>query len=357
MTIRARMVLLGAVASSLVTALVLQLRAGPAPGGGLSVGLSLGVLAVLAVGAFLLFRPVYQELRGLRAAEETVRTRTAQLEVANAQLADSLRRLQATQAQLVFADRLASMGQLAAGVGHEINNPLAYVLSNLHYLHKELNRTKGAPSEEERAELLTAVADAREGAERVRVIVQDLKMLSRPDEVSSGRVDLEAVLRRAMKLAAHEVGRRARLVEALNEVPWVLGSEARLGQVFLNLLLNAAQAIPKGKVEEHAVRVVARRQGAERVVVEVSDTGCGIAPENLERIFDPFFTTKPVGEGTGLGLSVCHGIIRSYGGEIHVESTPGRGSTFRVSLRVAPEVTVEREPGVERHEASLSASA
>ena len=267
--------------------------------------------------------------------EQTVQTRTCELEAANTRLADSLKQLQSTQAQLLFADRLASMGRLAAGVGHEINNPLAYVVSNLKYIHNELNRTE-APTPEERHELLTAVVDAREGAERVRVIVQDLKTLSRPDEASNAPVDLGAVVRSAVKVAAHELRRRARVVEDVQDVPQVLGHPARLGQVFLNLLINAAHSIPEGNAEAHVIRVVARRGAHDRVVeVEVSDTGCGIAPEHLERIFDPFFTTKPVGEGTGLGLSVCHSILRGMGATIRVESQLGRGTTFHLVLPAA----------------------
>jgi len=268
--------------------------------------------------------------------EQTVRTRTCELEAANTRLADSLKQLQSTQAQLLFADRLASMGRLAAGVGHEINNPLAYVVSNLNYIFKELNRTDGAPSAEERHELLTAVADAREGAERVRLIVQDLKTLSRPDEASNAPVDLATVVRSAVKIASHELRRRARVVEDVQDVPQVLGHPARLGQVFLNLLINAAHSIAEGNAEANEIRVVARRGAHDRVVeVEVSDTGGGIAPEHLERIFDPFFTTKPVGEGTGLGLSVCHSILRGMGATIRVESQVGRGTTFHLVLPAA----------------------
>jgi signal transduction histidine kinase len=317
----------------------------------LEVGPALIAVAVLTALVLFILLPMARQLRHLKAEaeaaerdariyharlEETVHTRTAELEAANARLADSLRELKTTQARLLFADRLASVGQLAAGVGHEINNPLAYVLSNLSYIHKEMTRTQGAPGPEDREELLTAIADAREGAERVRLIVQDLKLLSRPDDVSSGPVDLGGVLRRVMKLASHEVGRRARLVEELGELPQVHGSGSGLGQVFLNLLINAAQAIPEGNAAGNEVRVKARWDVPERVVVEVSDTGRGIAPEHLERIFEPFFTTKPVGEGTGLGLAVCHGILQAHGGEIQVESQPGKGATFRVSLKVVP---------------------
>ncbi len=267
--------------------------------------------------------------------EQMVRTRTAELENSNSQLAASLRKLQTMQAQLMFADRLAAMGQLAASVGHEINNPLAYVISNINYLHTELKRAQGAPSEEDRQELIAAADEAREGSERVRLIVQDLKTLSRPEDASNGTADLLAVVRSAVRMASHEIRRRARLVEDCAELPLVRGNAARLGQVFLNLLINAAHAIPEGQVEHNEIRVVARQESPERVTVEVRDTGKGIAPEHLERIFDPFFTTKPVGQGTGLGLALCHDIITTLGGAITVESQVARGTAFRVSLPVA----------------------
>ncbi len=269
------------------------------------------------------------------ALEQMVRARTEELESANSQLASSLRQLQTMQSQLMFTDRLASMGRLAAGVGHEINNPLAFVISNLNYVHKELQRTVGTPSEEDREELLSAVAEAKEGAERVRVIVQDLKTLSRPDDVGSGLADLKVVVRAAVKIAAHEIRRRARLVEELEDVPPVLGNASRLGQVFLNLLINAAQAIPEGRIEENEIRITARQETPTHVIVELRDTGCGIPPEHLERIFDPFFTTKPVGEGTGLGLSLVHSILTALGGSITVQSQVDQGTTFRVSLPAA----------------------
>jgi signal transduction histidine kinase len=259
---------------------------------------------------------------------ETVRQRTEQLEEANA--------------QLLFADRLATVGQLAASVGHEINNPLAFILSNISYVQDELGRLHGAPHSLAREEMLEALAEAREGAERVRLLVQDLKMLSRADDVESGPVEMGAVLRSASKMAAHEIRLRARLVVESDGVPLVHGNGARLCQVFLNLLINAAHAITPGQVARNEIRLSARRDADSRVVVEVSDTGCGIPPENLERIFQPFFTTKPRGMGSGLGLSVCHRIITAHEGQISVESAPGRGTTFRVSL---PVHTAERSAG------------
>ncbi|QRO02910.1 histidine kinase [Archangium violaceum] len=266
--------------------------------------------------------------------EETVRQRTAELERTNARLEESLRQLQIAQAQLLFAERLATIGQLAAGLGHEINNPLAFILGNLDYVQQQLARTSGAPSPEDSQEMMEALADARDGAERVRLIVRDLKVLSHPNDMELGPVDVVATLRGAAKVAAYEVRGRARLVEALDAVPPVNAHRARLCQVFLNLLINAAHAIPPGQATRNEIRLSARMDGTTRVLVEVSDTGCGISPGNLERIFSPFFTTKPVGVGTGLGLSVCHGIVTALGGDISVESEVGRGSTFRVSLPV-----------------------
>ncbi|CAM3299638.1 histidine kinase [Corallococcus sp. ZKHCc1 1396] len=266
--------------------------------------------------------------------EETVRERTAALEAANAKLSSSLEQLHATQAQLLFADRLIALGRIAAGVGHEINNPLAFILSNLEYIHQELQQ-KERLSEQDRQEILEALAETRDGAERIRLIVRDLQTLSRAEDVGSGPAELAAVVRTAAKMAMHELRHRARLVVECDGVPPVQGNGSRLGQVFLNLLLNAAQSIPPGNAEANEVRVVARPGAPGHVLVEVRDTGCGIAPEHRERIFDPFFTTKPLGVGTGLGLAVCHGIVTSLGGTLTMESSPGQGSIFRVCLPVA----------------------
>jgi signal transduction histidine kinase len=138
-------------------------------------------------------------------------------------------------------------------------------------------------------------------------------------------------------MAAHEIRGRANLVQAVENVPPVHGNSARLCQVFLNLVLNAVQAIPPGQVERHELRIAIRQdEDPEHILVEVSDTGSGIAPEHLERIFEPFFTTKPIGSGSGLGLSICHSIITAHGGQLSVESALGRGTTFRVRLPRSP---------------------
>ncbi|MCP3144678.1 PAS domain S-box protein [Pyxidicoccus xibeiensis] len=247
------------------------------------------------------------------------------------------------QARLMLAERMASVGTLAAGVAHEINNPLAYLTANLSFARDELSALlgEGARSAEARlsqtlAAAQSALAEAQQGADRVRTIVRDLKTFSRVDSADNADVDVRQVLESTLNLATTEIRHRARLVKQFDEVPRVRANESRLGQVFLNLLVNAAQAIPGGTPERHEIRVATRVGTQNRVVVEVADTGMGIAAEHLSRLFDPFFTTKEPGVGTGLGLSICHSLVASLGGEIHVESEPGRGSTFRVLLPAAP---------------------
>ncbi|QSQ15785.1 ATP-binding protein [Myxococcus landrumensis] len=241
----------------------------------------------------------------------------------------------AMQAQLVVADRLAAVGTLAAGVAHEINNPLAFVLSNLSFLAVELQSVARELPPGRTSEMEEVLREAVDGAHRVRQIVRDLRTFSRGDDEAAAAVNLQAVLESAITMARGELKMRAQIIRDYRDVPLVEGNEGRFGQVFLNLLINAAHAIPEGKPESHQVRVVLRST-EDRVIVEVHDTGVGMAPEVRARIFDPFFTTKPVGEGTGLGLSICHGIVTGFGGEIAVESEPGRGSVFRVTLPVGP---------------------
>jgi signal transduction histidine kinase/CheY-like chemotaxis protein len=234
-------------------------------------------------------------------------------------------------ARLAEADRLAAVGTLAAGVAHEINNPLAYLLGGLEYLQRELSAL--APALAGRAdELREVVAEMRTGGERIRHIVRDLKTFSRADEETSAEVDLRRLAESSLHLAGHELARRARVVRDLGPVPPVRANEGRIGQVLLNLLVNAAQALPEGTPGAHEVRVATRTDGAGRAVIEVSDTGPGIAPEIQGRIFEPFFTTKPQGVGTGLGLWISRNIVAAAGGTLEVESAPGAGATFRVVL-------------------------
>jgi PAS domain S-box-containing protein len=231
--------------------------------------------------------------------------------------------------ELLEADRLASVGTLAAGVGHEINNPLAYVLLNLQALERELPRL-AAP--DRIADALEMVRNALTGVDRVRTIARDLKSFSRGDPDARGPVDVRRVLESAINMTAHEIRLRARLVTHFEDVPPVLANEPRLGQVFLNLLVNAAQALPERDSGRNEIRVSARAAEDDRVIVEVADTGPGIPEANLERIFEPYFTTKPLGVGTGLGLSIGRSIVTSLGGTLTASNATGGGATFRISL-------------------------
>jgi CheY-like chemotaxis protein/two-component sensor histidine kinase len=227
---------------------------------------------------------------------------------------------------------MVSMGTLAAGVAHEINNPLAYVTANLSVVEDALNEQARRLPDLKLGDAFEALRDARRGTDRVRVIVRDLKTFSRSDEQSTESVDLERVIESAINMAHNEIRHRAQLVKEFGRVPRVRANEARLGQVFLNLVINAAQAMPEGRVGNNEIRVVTRTDERGRAVAEVRDTGSGIPAAMLERIFDPFFTTKPVGVGTGLGLSICQSIVGDLGGEIDVQSKEGQGTTFRVML-------------------------
>ena len=245
------------------------------------------------------------------------------------------------QGRLAVTDRLAALGTLSAGVAHEINNPLTYVLIGIESVLKELRRAVDGggvpvarlPVHVERLE------GAIEGARRVRRIVSDLRTFGRPDETDENArpVDVRALLDQAAAMVDSEIRYRARVIREYREVPMVLGSPDRLAQVFVNVLLNAAQAMPEGDAAARFIRLRTDRDARGRVVVEIEDSGPGIAPEDLARIFDPFFTTKPVGVGTGLGLWICHSIITSYGGDISASSREGEGATFRIVLPAALE--------------------
>jgi PAS domain S-box-containing protein len=234
-------------------------------------------------------------------------------------------------ARLVQAERLASMGTLSATVAHEINNPLTYVLANLERIATRLSDPE--PTAAALSELVQTAEQARDGADRVRRIVRALQFFSRHDDERNVAVDVRVALGRALAMADNAIRHRARLVTDLQQVPAVLGSDLRLGQVFVNLLLNAAQAIPEGRADENEIRVrLGHNEARKAVVVAVEDTGSGIAADVKPRIFEPFFTTKPIGAGTGLGLSICYGIVQQLGGSIEVDSVVGTGSTFRVYL-------------------------
>jgi two-component system cell cycle sensor histidine kinase/response regulator CckA len=260
------------------------------------------------------------------------------------------------QATLLAAERMVSVGTIAASVAHEINNPLSYVVACLDLLVREgMALPELARSVAERhpddpdvakiclqlKKMVEPFEHIQDGVERMRLIAGDLRTFARADGREQSPVDVRAVVQSAIRMASNETRYTATVKSELGEVPWVLANEPRLAQVFLNLLVNAAQAFPDGASPETSEILVATRiDDGGRIVVEVRDNGPGIAAAVLPRIFEPFFTTKPVGVGTGLGLSVCRNIVESYGGEISVTSAVGKGTSFLVILpstrRVSP---------------------
>ena len=261
------------------------------------------------------------------------------------------RELKSAQAQLQLSDRLATMGTLAAGVAHEINNPLSFVIGNLDFVTEEVDTViaagpPDAPSGQ-LAEVARALVAAKNGADRVRRIVRDLKAFSRVDEDEMARVPLSRLLDAAAQMVRHEIRHRATLSKDYGDSPLVDANEARLIQVFLNLLQNAAQAIPLGHADTNRIHLVTGTTEDGRAFASVEDTGGGISVKDMPRIWDAFFTTKPVGVGTGLGLSISHRIVAGFGGTMEVASELGKGTTFRVVL---PAATAEKptKPGSER---------
>ncbi len=277
-------------------------------------------------------------------------------------LAQQNQELRETQAALIQSEKLASLGQLSAGIAHEINNPLAYVTNNVAVLRRDmqaamevLSTYRAGRDSLARVEADLAAATTRmeadidldyiqgnfvrdfdaslQGLQRVRDIVQNLRNFARLDEAEFKSVDLNAALASVIEIARYEFRKKdIRLEETYQALPPVLCHPSKLNQVFLNLLMNALQASSSGGV----ITLRTRTQPEDAVAVEVEDQGHGISAEHLSHLFEPFFTTKPVGEGMGLGLSVSYGIVHDHGGTIEVESTPGQGSLFRVRLPLQP---------------------
>jgi PAS domain S-box-containing protein len=248
--------------------------------------------------------------------------------------------------KMVQADRLAAVGTLAAGIAHEINNPLAYVLLGMQYIERELPKLLAQPARLD--DIMARLREARSGAERVGGIVKELKMFARADEIARGPVDMRQVVEAAIKIADNEIRHRATLVRDYADAPPVDGNAARLEQVFLNLLVNAAHAVSDHDPLTSEIRVTLGTDPQGRIVAEVRDNGCGIPKDLLYRVFDPFFTTKPVGVGTGLGLPICRSIVEAFGGQVELESDPGVGTTVRVVLPRYLRTTLPLETIAER---------
>ena len=306
--------------------------------------------------------PTAQLKLALQNLEDDIRKREsaeAQLMRRNVELTELNARLSMAQEQLVQSEKLASIGQLAAGVAHEINNPIGYIFSNFGTLQSYLDQlfemlrvyqdAEGQVAPEIAARLRAMretidldflredipvlMSESKEGIVRVRHIVQDLKDFSRVDANQEWAwANLHAGIDSTLNIVSNEVKYKADVVKQYGALPDVECLPSELNQVFMNLLVNAAHAVSKER-GTITIRSGASADGAQ-VWVEVEDDGCGIARENLSRVFDPFFTTKPVGKGTGLGLSLSYGIIKKHGGRLELDSEVGRGTRFRVSLPV-----------------------
>lgn len=289
-----------------------------------------------------------------RRLEEKVKERTSELEQANSEIRRAYEELKETQFQLVQTEKLASLGQLMAGIAHEIKNPLNFIYGNTGFLRTYIERIrnlvslyeeKGRLDPQARSDiesfkesvnyeflledLESLISNFEEGAKRIHDIIADLRTFSRMEADEIRSIDLHDQIELALSLLQNEYRGRIEVIKDFGDLPGVQCHPGRLNQVFMNLLLNACQAIP----EQGEIRIKTRHSGDE-VTVEIEDNGEGIRTEDLDRIFEPFFTTKPVGKGTGLGLSISFSIIQQHHGKIEVESSPGQGTRFSIRLPV-----------------------
>lgn len=303
------------------------------------------------------------ELRDLnRSLEHIVEERTQALSDKNTELENANKHLKETQQQLLQAEKMASVGQLAAGVAHEINNPIGFVSSNLSTLKdylslfqilldmaKKLNADESTEALKARVDELQAfyaqhdldfigedvgplIEESTEGLQRVSEIVKGLKIFSRIDSDESQYYDLNHCLNTTLTMVNNKLKYICKVEKQFADLPKVYFNLGKLTQVFTNLLINAGQAIEA--TGKQGVISISTQQEGNSVKVRIQDTGCGISQENIDKLFNPFFTTKPEGQGTGLGLSITYGIIQEHGGQINVSSTPGEGSVFELALPI-----------------------
>jgi two-component system NtrC family sensor kinase len=299
----------------------------------------------------------FSDVSEIRSAQEKLRSNFAELEATHAKLKEMGN-------QLLQSEKLASIGQLAAGVAHEINNPIGFVNSNLGTLKRYITEMLSIlsayeKSEEEmtaetrealtelkrkidivylREDIYSLLSESMDGMQRVKRIVQDLKDFSHVDTAELQSANLEQGMDSTLNVVWNELKYKAEIIKDYGGIPNIVCIPAQLNQVFMNLLMNAGQAI-----EEHGRITIRTGQDEGNVWVEVEDTGKGINPEHLERIFDPFFTTKPVGTGTGLGLSLSYGIVKKHGGRIEVKSELGKGTVMRVLLPIKPDIVSQND--------------
>jgi two-component system NtrC family sensor kinase len=280
------------------------------------------------------------------------------LKAKNEQLDEAYRNLKMTQSQMLQQEKMASIGQIAAGVAHEINNPMGFIISNFHSLKKYSAKitqfleaqssafkecAEGCGRVEELktidemkrslkidhiiSDLDDLIRESLEGADRVKMIVQDLKSFSRVDEADHKFADINAGIESTINIIWNEMKYKTTIVKEYGDLPQIRCNPGQLNQVFLNLLVNAAHAIEKNG----EIRIKTWFKDS-RIFISVSDTGCGMPDEIRKRIFEPFFTTKEIGKGTGLGLSIAYDIIKKHNGELNVESSVGKGTTFTIII-------------------------
>jgi len=314
------------------------------------------------------YKKAYERQKLAREKAETLlEDRSRELFEANTSLRDALERLQNQQEGLIQREKLAALGMLAAGIAHEINNPIGFISSNLQTLDKYFEKigqglqayealkkqAMEKPNPDPQFQALIAgidtlaaetdlhyfsedgreiIQESLDGANRVARIVRQLRNYARTDDDAMGFQDLNKIIDNMLNLARNNLKYKCDIRKDLGKIPPLYGSGTQLGQVLLNIVINASQAI-----SENGVITIATRHEGDNAVITIADNGGGIAQENLQRIFDPFFTTKGVGEGTGLGLSIVQGIIKKHRGEIEVDSEPGEGTTFRITLPLFPE--------------------
>ena len=276
------------------------------------------------------------------------------------------------QRGLIHADRIMVIGQLAAGIAHEINNPAAFVMANISSMQKNLSELKNLlktlylfydPNSPEKflealkeVERLNAIEnfqkitnefedvlkESQEGMERIRSIVRDLRVFSRIEQDELESVEINDIVNTAINMTFSEIRHKAKLEKDLAEIPSIVADRAKIAQVVVNMLLNAAQAIPKGKVAQNKIKIITRKDDKD-ITIEIIDTGCGITKENLSKIFYPFFTTKPRDLGTGLGLTLCTDIVNKHHGRIDVKSKVGKGSSFIIRLPINTDLSIKSE--------------
>ncbi|MBI5559031.1 MAG: PhnD/SsuA/transferrin family substrate-binding protein [Deltaproteobacteria bacterium] len=287
--------------------------------------------------------------------EEALQQSNEELKFLNKELEKAFSELKAVQSQLLQREKMASIGQLAAGVAHEINNPIGFIMSNLGTLQKYAgkvfefiriveglaqknpDRLVAGIEESKKAlkidyiisDIESLVAESLDGTERVKDIVQNLKVFARLDEAEFSMADINAGLESTITIVWNELQYKAELKKEYGDIPLTKCNPGQLNQAFMNILVNAAHAI-----EKQGMITVKTWSGKEHIYVSIADTGCGIPQDKINRIFEPFFTTKDVGAGTGLGLSIAYDIIKKHNGEIMVESEAGKGTTFTLKLPI-----------------------